>query len=96
MQIINFRHKGLRQLYEDDSAKGVPAAIVDKLKKMLFTIETAKTVDQVGLFPGWRLHLLKGDLEGFYSLTVTGNWRLIFCYDAAANSASELDLTDYH
>ena len=81
-------------MYEDDNAKGVQAPMADKLKKMLFAMETTKGLEEVGLFPGWRLHPLKGDLEGFFSLTVSGNWRLIFRYDAARNTAADLDLID--
>ncbi len=96
MLIDGFRHKGLRQLYEDDNAKGVQAAAADKLRKLLFAIETAAAIDDLAQFPGWRLHPLKGNLEGFWSLTVTGNWRLIFAYDEATNTATSLDLIDYH
>ncbi|MGH9916128.1 MAG: type II toxin-antitoxin system RelE/ParE family toxin [Pyrinomonadaceae bacterium] len=96
MQLTRFRHKGLRHLHADDNAKGVPPAMVDKLRKLLFTLETADDLDQVSRFSGWKLHPLKGDLKGFWSLTVTGNWRLIFRYDEGANSASDIDLIDYH
>jgi toxin HigB-1 len=68
----------------------------EKLRKLLLAIETADTLDQLGRFPGWRRHPLKGDLKGFWSLTVTGNWRLIFHYDEETNTASEIDLIDYH
>jgi proteic killer suppression protein len=47
-------------------------------------------------FPGWNLHPLKGEFEGFWSLTVTANWRLIFRYDGKDNSAIDLNLIDYH
>ena len=96
MQLTRFRHKGLRQLHADDNAKGVPPAMADKLRKLLFALETANDLDQMGRFPGWKLHPLKGDLKEFWSLTVTGNWRLIFRYDEAANSAGDIDLIDYH
>lgn len=96
MQLIKFRHKGLRQLYVDDSPKALSVQLVDKLRKLLFALETAEDLDQVGLFPGWRLHPLKGDLKDFWSLTVTANWRVIFRYDAASNTASDIDLIDYH
>jgi toxin HigB-1 len=96
MQLVRFRHKGLRQLQEDENAKGVPSAMADKLRKLLFALETAETLEQLGRFPGWKLHPLKGDLKGLWSLTVTGNWRLIFHYDERTNTASEIDLTDYH
>ena len=96
MELVRFRHKGLRQLYEDEDARSVPAAMAGKLSKLLFAIETAETLDQLGRFPGWKLHPLKGDFKGFWSLTVTGNWRLIFRYDENANVASDIDLIDYH
>jgi toxin HigB-1 len=96
MELTSFRHKALRQLHLDDNAKGVPPAMADKLRKLLFTLETANDLDQVRRFPGWKLHPLKGDLKEFWSLTVTGNWRLIFRYDKEANSARDIDLIDYH
>lgn len=70
--------------------------MADKLRKLLFALETAENLDQIKRFPGWKLHQLKGDLEGFYSLTVTGNWRLIFRYEQEKNSALDLSLIDYH
>jgi len=96
VQLVRFRHKGLRRLHKDGSANGVPAAMADKLRKLLFALETSDTVEQLGRFPGWRLHPLKGDLRGFWSLTVTGNWRLMFGYDEETNTATDIDSIDYH
>ena len=96
MQPVGFRHKGLRQLHEDGNAKGLPPAMADKLRKLQFALETAGTLDQLGRFPGWKLHPLKGELKGLWSLPVTGNWRLVFRYDERTNSASDIDLIDYH
>jgi proteic killer suppression protein len=96
MRLTSFWHKGLRQIHAGENAKGVPAATADKLRKLLFALETANGLDQVNRFPGWKLHRLKGDLNGFWSLTVTGNWRLIFRYHEKANTASDIDLIDYH
>ena len=96
MQLTGFRHKGLRQLHDDDSPRGVPPAMADKLRKLLFALETANDLDQVARFLGWKLHPLKGNLREFWSLTVTGNWRLIFRYDPETNIAHDIDLIDYH
>ena len=96
MEVVGFRHKGLRQLYEGRSAKGVPPAMADKLRKLLFAVETADDLSQLGRFPGWKLHPLKGGLRGFWSLSVTGNWRLVFRYDERSNAATDIDLVDYH
>jgi proteic killer suppression protein len=96
MQVVGFRDKGLRQLHEDGNARGVPSAMADKLRKLVFALETAETLEQLGRFLGWKLHPLKSDLKGLWSLTVTGNWRLIFRYDEKTNTASDIDLIDYH
>jgi len=96
MQLVRFRHKGLRQLHEDGNAKGLPSAMADKLSKLLFALETAEALEQLDRFPGWKLHPLKGGLKGLWSLTVTGNWRLVFRYDERTNTASDIDLIDYH
>jgi proteic killer suppression protein len=96
MQLARFRDKGLRQLHEDGNARGVPSAMADKLRKLLFALETAESLEHLGRFPGWRLHPLKGDLKGLWSLSVTGNWRLIFRYEEETNTVSDIDLIDYH
>jgi proteic killer suppression protein len=70
--------------------------MADKVRKLLFALETAESLEQLGRFPGWKLHPLQGELRGCWSLTVTGNWRLIFRYDEEAHTAGDIDLIDYH
>jgi proteic killer suppression protein len=96
VQLTRFRHKGLKQLYENGNASGVEPAMADKLRKLPLALETADDPGQVSRFPGWKLHPLKGGLEGFWSLTVTGNWRLVFRYDEGTNTASDTGLIGYH
>lgn len=47
MHIESVRHKGLRQLYEDNNAKGVQPSMADKLRKLLFAMETAAGLDDL-------------------------------------------------
>jgi proteic killer suppression protein len=94
MAIIGFKHKGLKRLYEDDDARGLPAALAPKIHRMLGALEVATMIEDMGLYPGWRLHRLKGDRVGVWSLTITGNWRLIFKF--VEGDAYDLDLVDYH
>ncbi len=44
--------------------------------------------------PGFRLHRLRGDLRGFWAVTVSANWRVIFRFDGG--DAHDVDLVDYH
>lgn len=46
--------------------------MADKLGKLLFASETAEELAEVGKFPGWKAHPLKGERKGRWSLTVTG------------------------
>ena len=94
MAIRSFRHRGLKQFFEKGTARGIDARLADKIEEMLFAIDTADDVSDVDLFPGWRLHRLSGDLDGFWSLTVTGNRRLIFRFEDG--EADDVDLVDYH
>jgi toxin HigB-1 len=94
MAIRSIRHKGLKRLYERGEKKGVPAALAEKLRDVLLAVDEAEQVDEVGLFPGWRLHALKGDLKGFWSVTISGNWRVIFRFEKG--DAFDVDLVDYH
>ena len=51
MQLARFRDKGLRQLYEDGNARGVPSSMADKLRKLLLAMETVQALEQFSRFP---------------------------------------------
>lgn len=44
--------------------------------------------------PGFRLHALKGDRSGQWSIRVSGNWRVVFRF--ADCEVVDVDLVDYH
>jgi proteic killer suppression protein len=48
---------------------------------------------ELAMFPGLGAHPLKGDLAGFWSVTITGNRRIIFRF---GEGAFDVDLLDYH
>lgn len=91
--IENFRHKGLAQLFKDDDRRKLPADQIDKIGRILARLNEAMTIQDMGL-PGYRLHPLKGELASFWSVSVSGNWRIIFRFENG--SAYDVDLVDYH
>lgn len=91
--IISFRHKGLRLFYESGSTRGVQAEHAPRLARMLAFMDQATAPMDLDI-PGWRLHPLKGNLNGHWSLTVSGNWRLIFRF--TGNDVELVDYLDYH
>ena len=96
MRIRNFVHKGLKRLYLQDSAKGVPADTVDKLQKMLAYLANMDDPDELQLLVIWKAHILTGDRKGTWSLSVTRNRRLTFRIDTAEGELFDLNLEDYH
>ena len=91
--IGSIRHKGLKRLYEEDDARGIGANMRTRISEILTVLEAAETIDEVDI-PGYRLHPLSGDRQGYWSVKITGNWRITFRF--AAGLAEDLDLEDYH
>jgi proteic killer suppression protein len=89
----SIKHKGLAALYYDDRTKGVQQALVKRLRQILALLDTAFVAEDMNI-PGLRFHQLKGDLAGFYSVSVSGNWRVIFRFENS--QATDVDLIDYH
>jgi len=66
---------------------------VDTVQEILTVLDEAATPQALNL-PGYRPHLLKGDLQGFWSVTVRANWRVMFRFEG--NDAFDVELIDYH
>ncbi len=91
--IVSFKHKGLKNLYEKDNAKGINPQWLNRVKIILARLDASKEPADMDL-PGLGLHPLKGDLQDFWSVNVTGNWRVIFRFED--EDAHDVDLIDYH
>jgi len=96
VKIRNFVHKGLKRLYSEDSAKGVPHDTADKLRKMLAFLDDMQDPEELCALPAWKVHTLTGDRRGTWSLSVTRNRRLTFRIDIAELEICDLDFEDYH
>ena len=91
--IKSFRHKGLKRLYDKGDKSRIKPDQIERIENILFVLDESQNPDDLNL-PGYRLHPLKGDLKGFWSITVSSNWRIIFRYERG--DIYDVDLTDYH
>lgn len=91
--ILGFRHRGLRRLYEDDDKRGVNAQHLPRILTILARLDVARGPDDMDVV-GLRLHPLKGDRDGFWSVTVRANWRIIFRFEGG--HPVDVDYLDYH
>ena len=90
---MKIRHKGLRALHERDDPARLPAGLVPRLRRILFRLQEA-THPGSAAAPGFGLHPLKGDRTGQWSVRVSGDWRVVFRFEAG--EAVDVDLIDYH
>ena len=90
---MRIRHKGLRALADRDRAERLPADLVSKLRRILTLLDEARHPGDLAQ-PGYRLHPLKGDMAGLWSISVSANWRVVFRFEN--NEAVDVDLVDYH
>ncbi len=91
--IASFAHRGLKRLHERDDASGIRPDLRDKVRTILAQLDDARIIDDMRA-PGFRLHALKGDMKGYWSVTVKANWRIIFGF--GDGDASDVELLDYH
>lgn len=94
MDIVSITHKGLRAYYLEGNAKGLKQQLVPRIRTILFALQAAPDMDTVEGPPGWRIHQLKGERTGEWSISVSGNWRLSFKIENGA--IVDLNLEDYH
>ena len=91
--IKTFKHKGLKKLYETGGKKGVQPDHVNRLRLTLARLDASSTADDMDL-PGLGLHPLKGKFKGFWTVSVSGNWRVIFRFENG--NAIDVNYLDYH
>ncbi len=96
MKIRNFAHKGLKQLYAEDSTRGIPPDSANKLRKMLAFLDDMEDQEELYALPAWKAHVLTGDRKGVWTLSVTRNRRLTFRIDRSEHEICDVNLEDYH
>ncbi|HAX42978.1 MAG TPA: peptidase [Solibacterales bacterium] len=91
--IRNLKGRPLNRLYEHGERRGIRPDLVDAVIRILTLLDVASSPEELRL-PGFGLHALKGDLRGFWAVTVRANWRIIFRF--VDGDALDVELIDYH
>jgi proteic killer suppression protein len=91
--VRSFRHKGLQRLFQHDDGSKLPPDMLARIRLILSTLHAAQAIEAMDI-PTFLLHPLKGKLQGFFSVTVRANWRIIFRFEGG--EAFDIDFVDYH
>jgi toxin HigB-1 len=94
MIIRSVTHRGLLRLIENDDSRELRPDLVRRLRNILAALIVAADMDAVTGPPGWKVHKLKGNRAGTWSISVSGNWRITF--DIKKGEICNLNLEDYH
>lgn len=91
--IKSFAHKELEQFFFAGNKAGIQPQHANRLRLILAQLQQTRTIDDLRI-PTLRLHELKGDRKGAWSVTVQANWRITFSF--TAGDAEVVDYEDYH
>jgi len=91
--IGSFSDRALKRLYERGDRSGIRPDMLGKIERILQRLDEITDPEQMNL-PGYRLHGLSGDRKGFWSVTVNGNWRIVFRF--GEGQPQDVELVDYH
>ena len=91
--IKTFKHQGLEKFFCNDHRSLLNPQHLDRINRLLDRLDAVQIVQDLNL-PGYGLHKLAGDRKDFWSIKVSGNWRITFRFDKG--HAYEVNLEDYH
>ena len=91
--IKTWKHKALRQFFDAGIKSGIIATHERRLKIILQRLHAAAKPKDMNT-PSMKFHKLVGNFKGYYSVSVNGNWRVIFQFEGA--DACNVNYVDYH
>jgi len=92
--IKTFADKETQQVFVAGKSKRLPPDLLRRAIRRLEYIDLAKTLNDLMVPPSNRLHALKGDREGQYSISINDQWRI--CFRFSEGHAYDVEITDYH
>jgi len=91
--IVSIAHKGLRMYFEQGKGTKLPSGQLSKIRRILDMLDAVSSDEDIKNI-GLGVHMLKGAYPGFWALSVTGNYRIVFRFHAG--DVYDLDYLDYH
>lgn len=94
--IVSFRDQWLRKFFVDDvRSKKIPSDLEDRLFRKIQMIDDATTDQDLRVPPSNHFEKLRGNLEGFHSIRVNKQWRLIFQWNSSRGEATGVYLDEH-
>ncbi len=94
LMIKSFGSKATETIWNGQFVKGLPNQIQQVARRKLRMISNAQDLNDMRVPPANRLEKLRGNREGYYSIRITAQWRIIFKWQS--QDAYEVKIVDYH
>ena len=92
--IKTFADKQTQELFEIGKMKKLDRLLITRAIRKLEYIHLATCLEDLRVPPSNRLHALKGNRQGQYSISINEQWRI--CFRFIDGDAYEVEITDYH
>lgn len=92
--IKTFADRDTQQLYVTGKSRRLPPDLTKRALRRLEYVDLANSLNDLNTPPSNRLHALKGDREGQYSILINDQWRV--CFQFVDGDAYDVEITDYH
>jgi proteic killer suppression protein len=92
--IQSFKGKATQTVFEGRAPKGFPPDLLAAARRRLTQLHAAARVEDMRTPPGNRLHALKADRDGQWSVSINDQFRI--CFKWGERGPEEVEITDYH
>jgi toxin HigB-1 len=92
--IQTFADRETQQFFVTGKSKRLPPDLARRALRRLEYVDLATELSDLKMPPSNRLHALKGDREGQFSISINDQWRI--CFRFMDGDAYDVEITDYH
>lgn len=92
--ILTFGDKDTDSIWKGIRVKNLPLEIQNIGRRKLRMLNNSQTITDLRIPPSNRLEKLGGHLDGFYSIRINNQWRIIFQW--IEGQSEQVKIVDYH
>jgi len=92
--ILTFGDKDTESIWNGIRVKNWPLELQNVGRRKLRMLNNSQTITDLRIPPSNRLEKLSGNLDGFYSIRINNQWRIIFQW--IEGQSEQVKIVDYH
>ncbi len=92
--IKSFAGKEAEKIWNGIQSRKLPANIQNVTRRKLRMVNNAQNINDLRIPPANHLEKLSGNLDGYYSIRINKQWRIIFIWEN--DNAFNVQIVDYH